>query len=108
MLLGAIKSVLAAQLGDHATVRHILFKQCNIEWIWGPVTSFQLDLAGIDSAGEGGGDIMELIVRDRAGRKTQQMLLDSFMQVIIAARRDPMGPHQQGPTNGTPPMGSHL
>ena len=49
----------------------------------GPVTSFLLDLEGIDSSGKGGGDIMELIVRDRANRKTTMMVLDSFMNGFI-------------------------
>ena len=74
---------LAAQLGDHATVRHILFKQCQVQWVWGPITSFLLDLNGIDSSGEGGSDVMELIVRSRANRRTQTMLLDSFMNGFI-------------------------
>jgi hypothetical protein len=64
-------------------VRHILYKQCDIEWVWGPVTSFLLDLNGIDSSGAGGGDIMELIVRVQASRRTQTMLLDSFMNGFI-------------------------
>ena len=62
---------LATQLGDHATVRHILHKQCEVEWVWGPVTQFSLDLVGVDSAGKGGGDIMELIVRDRGSPHAQ-------------------------------------
>ena len=40
---------LATQLGDHASVRHILKKQCEVEWVWGPVTQFSLDLEGVDS-----------------------------------------------------------
>ena len=54
---------LAAQLGDHAMVRHILRKQCEVMWKWGPVTQYSLALDGVDSAGKGVGDIMELIVR---------------------------------------------
>jgi hypothetical protein len=54
---------LAAILGDHVTVRHILRKQCQVLWVWGPVTQFSMSLNGVDSAGAGGGDIMELIVR---------------------------------------------
>ena len=74
---------LAARLGDHRMLRHMLRKQCQILWIWGPVTSFALDLNGIDSAGEGGGDIMELITRNGASEKTTSMLLDSFMNGFI-------------------------
>ena len=46
---------LAAVLGDRALVRHILKKQCEVMWVWGPVTQFALDLKGIDSSGRGGG-----------------------------------------------------
>ena len=74
---------LATQLGDHSAVRHILRKQCDVEWVWGPVTQFALDLEGVDSAGKGGGDIMELIVRTGASRQTNAMLLDSFMHGFI-------------------------
>ena len=74
---------LAAKLGDHKCFRHILRKQCEIEWVWGPVTQFSLNLKGIDSGGEGGGDIMELVTRMDAARGTQEMLLDSFMNGFI-------------------------
>ena len=75
---------LAAQLGDHKMLRHMLRKQCNVNWVWGPVTSFSLDLNGIDSAGAGGGDIMELITRMGASKATTSMLLDSFMNGVSA------------------------
>ena len=74
---------LATQLGDHEAVRHILKKQCDVEWVWGPVTQFSLDLEGVESAGKGGGDIMELIVRTGASKRTTMMLLDSFMDGFI-------------------------
>jgi hypothetical protein len=70
---------LAAQLGDHSSVKHILRKQCSILWIWGPVTQHSMNLRGIDSAGDGGGDIMELVARNDAKRETCALLLDSFM-----------------------------
>ena len=34
-------------------------------------------------AGEGGGDIMELVARVDASRETTELLLDSFMQGFI-------------------------
>ena len=74
---------LAAALGDHGFVQHILKHQCEVMWEWGPVTQFALDLTGIDSAGIGGGDIMELIVRTSAKRRTVELLLDSFMNGFI-------------------------
>lgn len=74
---------LCAKLGNHAGVKHILRKQCSILWIWGPVTQFSMNLQGIDSAGEGGGDIMELVAREDAFRDTCALLLDSFMLGFI-------------------------
>lgn len=74
---------LSAKMGDHRMFRHILKRQCSVEWIWGPVTQFSLSLRGIDSAGAGGGDIMELITRMDAQRKTTEMLLDTFMNGFI-------------------------
>lgn len=74
---------LAAKLGDHASVKHILRKQVSILWIWGPVTQYSLDLKNIDSAGEGGGDIMELVARNDASKPTRELLLDSFMLGFI-------------------------
>ena len=144
---------LAAQLGDHNTFKKILRKQCQVQWIWGPVSQvrptrrphprscraccsrrtclsrlahlspwcrhraalaphhliissshqlclitssphqlcliscasssaqFSINLAGVDSAGNGGGDVMELIGKVNARRDTTAMLLDKFMQV---------------------------
>ena len=74
---------LAGSLGDRALVRHILRGQCEVMWVWGPVTQFALSLEGIDASGKGGGDIMELIVRTDARRRTSEMLLDSFMNGFI-------------------------
>jgi hypothetical protein len=74
---------LAAALGDRALVRYMLKKQCEVMWVWGPVTQFALDLKGIDSSGTGGGDVMELIVRIGARRRCCEMLLDSFMNGFI-------------------------
>ena len=74
---------LAAQLGDHGMVRHMLQMQCETDWVWGRVTQFSLDLNGIDSSGAGGGDVMELIARIGARKGTTSLLLDSFMNGFI-------------------------
>lgn len=76
---GLLPAQLASWLGDHASVKHILKKQVSILWIWGPVTQYSMNLRGIDSAGEGGGDIMELVARQDASKRTRELLLDSFM-----------------------------
>ena len=42
-----------------------------------------VNLLGVDSAGSGGGDVMELIGRIGATRATRELLLDSVMQGFI-------------------------
>ena len=74
---------LAARLGDHSAVKHILRKQCSINWVWGPVTEYRMSLAGIDSCGDGGGDVMELVARIDAVKPTTELLLDTFMTGFI-------------------------
>ena len=74
---------LSVQLGDHDMFKHILRKQCSILWVWGPVTQYSIDLEGVDSAGDGGGDVMELVGRLDASRATTELLLDSFMQGFL-------------------------
>ena len=74
---------LAATLGDHETLMHLIKKQCEARWEWGPVIEYALDLDGIDSAGVGGNDIMELIGRAGANRATTSLLLDSFMNGFL-------------------------
>ena len=62
-----------------AQVKHILRKQTAVLWVWGPVTQHSINLRGIDSAGDGGGDIMELVARIDAEKGTTELLLDDFM-----------------------------
>ena len=77
---------LACQLGlnglnDNANVfDHILRRATysSILWKWGPVTQFQINLNGIDSASGKGGEVLELIGRFDAKIPTQEMLLDDF------------------------------
>ena len=54
-----------------------------VEWKWGPVTSYQLSLEGIDSCGESGNDVMELVCALQALRPTQEILLDDFMHGFV-------------------------
>ena len=72
---------LACQLGKHDVFEHIIKRPhySNILWKWGPVTQFQINLAGIDSAAGQGGEVLELIGRFDAKLGTQEMLLDDFM-----------------------------
>ena len=72
---------LACQLGFHDLFEHIIKRPtyCSILWKWGPVTQFQINLNGIDSATGQGGEVLELIGRFDAKIETQEMLLDEFM-----------------------------
>ena len=70
---------LAATLGNKITFKHILRQQCGLQWKWGPCAQYEVDLNGLDSAGEGGGDVMELIGKMDASHGTHELLLDSFM-----------------------------
>ena len=73
-----------ARFGDHKMFKHLLAKQTNILWRWGPVTKYEVSLDGIDSAdaGEHVGahlGVMEHVGAIFAERKTQTMLLDEFL-----------------------------
>ena len=74
---------LAAQLGDKSMFLFLLRKQTNILWKWGPVTQYEIDLQGVDSAGDAECDVMEVIGRLDCHEETTEMLLDTFMQGFI-------------------------
>ena len=74
---------LATRIGDRRSVRHILRKQCAVDWVWGSVTQITLDLSGIDSVHEGDQNIMDLIVRSDSSQRTKELLLDNFMNGFI-------------------------
>ena len=80
---GLLPLQLAAKLGDHDLVKFMLRKQCSVLWVWGPVTMHSINLAGIDSAGDGNGDIMELVTRMDADTGCTSLLLDEFMQGLV-------------------------
>jgi hypothetical protein len=40
---------LAAKLGDERMASHIIRKRLQLNWEWGPLTSFRIDLDEIDS-----------------------------------------------------------
>ena len=74
---------LAAKLGQSQMFMEILRQQCNVQWVWGPVTCYRINLTGIDSAGGGAGDIMELVGELGARRALTEMLLDTFMDGFL-------------------------
>jgi hypothetical protein len=74
---------LAAVLGYPKMFTFVLRKQTNVLWKWGPVTQYEIDLDGVDSAGDTECDVMEIIGRLDCKKETQEMLLDSFMQGSI-------------------------
>ena len=70
---------LTAVIGSQRMFRHVLKRHKYTLWKWGPAQAHHISLDEIDSAGEGGDDVMELIGRKNAPEATQQMLLDDFM-----------------------------
>ncbi len=74
---------LGVKLGDKRIVQYILRTQSTCEWVWGPVSSWYLDLRGIDSVGDTGNDVMEILGQLDALTETQEMLLDSFVDGIF-------------------------
>ena len=88
---------LATRLGDHVMFEHILRRQTRTLWQWGPVAQHMISLDGIDSAGEAGSDVMELIGRIDASDSTTDMLLDEFMGGFLhQARHSWAHPRHQG------------
>ena len=63
----------------------VLGKQCEVMWVWGPITQFSLDLSGIDTAAvdDAMPKVLEVIVRKGAYKRTTQMLLDTFMNGFL-------------------------
>ena len=67
--------------------RHILRKRLALNWKWGPLNSYRINLDEIDSAGAKvelhGNALVELVADFKAGLQTQRMLLDDFMQGFL-------------------------
>lgn len=76
---------LAAKLGDHRMCKHILRKRLVLNWCWGPLSSYRISLDEIDSAHEGGNDVLELVGDFRAQESTQSLVLDDFMLGFLFA-----------------------
>ena len=74
---------LAALMGNHTMVKHILHRQTRTLWKWGPVTQYEMDLRGVDSAGGGANDLMELVGHIDAAQPTAEMVLDDFIAGAI-------------------------
>jgi hypothetical protein len=73
----------ACKLGDKKLVQYILRTQSKQQWVWGPVSEYHLNLYGIDSIGDTGNDVMELVTRLDATESTKEMLLDEFMDGLL-------------------------
>ena len=75
---------IGVKLGNRLVFMHILKRQTNILWKWGPVTQYMIDLTGVDSAGpQKGGDVMELVGLLDASDATRELLLDSVMNGFV-------------------------
>ncbi|KAL1511772.1 hypothetical protein AB1Y20_005058 [Prymnesium parvum] len=83
-LTGLSPLQLAVKLGDRLMFMHILQRQTNILWKWGPITQYMIDLDGVDSAGaQKGEDVMELVGQMNAVVETKELLLDSVMNGFV-------------------------
>eukprot|EP00966_Prymnesium_polylepis_P056063 1297043-Prymnesium_polylepis.1 len=51
-------------------------ERLKIVWRWGPATQYEISLVGIDSVGNGGSDVLELVCEPDALRETAALLLD--------------------------------
>lgn len=76
---------LAAKRGMGYIFQHVMKSELTrILWVWGPVTQYQISLAGIDSSGNGACDVMEILIREDSSRATQEFILDDFMKGAAA------------------------
>ena len=82
-LSGLTPLQLAARLGDHSMCAHILRARLIFNWRWGPLASYRMELSEIDSAGQAGNDIMEVVASLEASERTRELLLDTFMQGFL-------------------------
>ncbi|KAL1507839.1 hypothetical protein AB1Y20_007447 [Prymnesium parvum] len=79
---------LAAKLGDKRMTRHILRKRLTLNWKWGPLHSYRINLAEIDSVhgdAQVHSSMIELVADFTAGLNTQRLLLDDFMHGFLYA-----------------------
>ena len=74
---------LATKLGDRRMVQYIMRSQSVCDWQWGPVSEWHINLDGIDSVGQTGNDVLELLGMLDASAETQKMLLDDFVAGIF-------------------------
>jgi hypothetical protein len=74
---------LACYMGDQKMFKHIIQRRSEFEWRWGPLAQYKIALTGIDSVGGGANDVMEIIARLDAGERTQEFLLDTFLEGFL-------------------------
>ena len=86
---------------------HILRRQTRTLWHWGPVAQHMISLEGIDSAGEAGSDVMELIGCISASDSTTHMLLDEFMGGFLHQARRHSRRHAPWATLHSPLTATH-
>ena len=67
-----------------AVVESLVRRQSRVNWIWGNLHSYSIDLQGIDSATKPHEtSVMELIGRVDAAEATQKLLLDEFLNGLL-------------------------
>jgi hypothetical protein len=67
---------LATKKGDRAMFELIMADRMRIVWKWGPAVQYEINLGGIDSAGDGGNDVLEIVCEPNALPATTALLLD--------------------------------
>ena len=67
---------LTAILGNRIMFELIMRKRLKVVWEWGPACMYEISLRGIDSSGEGGNDVLEIICEPDVKQETAEFLLD--------------------------------
>ena len=74
---------LAFWRGDTRTTQFVIEQRSQVQWRWGPLTSVATPLDEIDSAGDGGNDLMQLVTMYDCPLAAQMCLDDKFMDGFL-------------------------
>ena len=86
---------LATLNGDRAMFELVMHHRLKVVWSWGPATLYQISLVGIDSVGEGGNDVLEIVSEPDVSPETAALLLDDvffgLLHKLILKKWDSFG-----------------
>jgi len=74
---------LATQMGNRLMFEHIMRKRLRVVWEWGPAIQYEICLRGIDSSGDGGNDVLEIICEPDVRQETASLLLDDVFYGLL-------------------------